>query len=241
MPINQQIWKLSETSSPDGGISGGATPVQWSRIDTENRVFRDGDREYLTRTWLTDPDRVEEVVERKQERGSWNGEAYVSFGRNEKRDWEEARRYGFISGGGARKYWRPLSRLEPGDRVWVNVPSHGYAGVGIVEEPACPIDEFTIDPDGVPEGVAASDESQVKPTRRVPIRSLPINAARHPFRDGDLDSAEHFVRVRWLKSVPLAEAVREKGFFGNQNTAAKPRTPKWAHTIERLKERFGVE
>jgi len=45
---------------------------------------------------------------------------------------------------------------------------------------------------------------------------------------------------RWLKKVPLAEAVREKGFFGNQNSAAKPRAKSWPHTVERLKQRFGI-
>ena len=35
-----------------------------------------------------------------------------------------------------------------------------------------------------------------------------------------------------------AEAISEIGLFGNQNTACKPLTPKWRHTVERLKQRF---
>ena len=49
------------------------------------------------------------------------------------------------------------------------------------------------------------------------------------------------VRVNWLKTVPLEDAFREKGFFGNQNSVARPRSDKWDHTVERLKKRFGVE
>ena len=55
------------------------------------------------------------------------------------------------------------------------------------------------------------------------------------------DKAEYVVRVNWNKTVPLDQAVREKGFFGNQNTVAKPRAKKWVHTVERLKKRFGVD
>lgn len=56
----------------------------------------------------------------------------------------------------------------------------------------------------------------------------------------DPEKAEHMVRVEWIKTVPLKDAVKEKGFFGNQNSAAKPRAKKWAFTVERLKLRFGV-
>jgi len=48
------------------------------------------------------------------------------------------------------------------------------------------------------------------------------------------------VRVEWLKTVSVSEAIREKGFFGNQNSAAKPRAKRWLHTIERLKKRFEI-
>jgi len=57
----------------------------------------------------------------------------------------------------------------------------------------------------------------------------------------DPDRAEHVVRVEWVKAVPVSEAVKEKGLFGNQNSAAKPRAKSWRHTVERLKVRFGVD
>ncbi|MEM1185929.1 MAG: hypothetical protein AAGI53_13125 [Planctomycetota bacterium] len=47
------------------------------------------------------------------------------------------------------------------------------------------------------------------------------------------DKAGHFVRTKWKKTVPIAEAIREKGLFGNQNSAAKPRAKKWQLTVER--------
>ncbi len=50
--------------------------------------------------------------------------------------------------------------------------------------------------------------------------------------------AAYFVRVQWLDTVPEAEAVNEVGLFGNQNTVCQPTTPKWRHTVERLKTHF---
>ncbi len=57
----------------------------------------------------------------------------------------------------------------------------------------------------------------------------------------DEERAEYLVRVEWLTAVTEKEAIREKGFFGNQNTVARPRAAKWAYTVERLKKRFEVE
>jgi hypothetical protein len=54
----------------------------------------------------------------------------------------------------------------------------------------------------------------------------------------DPEKAEYFVRVNWLETVPESKAVNEVGLFGNQNTVCQPMTPKWRHTVERLKTRF---
>ena len=49
---------------------------------------------------------------------------------------------------------------------------------------------------------------------------------------------ESFVRVEWLDTVPENKAFTEIGLFGNQNTVCQPTTPKWRHTVERLKTFF---
>ena len=190
------------------------------------RTFKDGDREYLTRAWLTEPTTPTGIVSEDDSRGVWNGEYYVSFGVNDHRDWDEAIKYGFISAGGGPWYSGTLKLLEPDARIWVNVPGVGYVGVGEVLEPAVPIDEFLVmDGQG----------------KRVALCSLPVKAARSKKGADDLEKAEYVVRVKWLKTVPLSDAIKEKGFFGNQNSVAKPKTPKWNHTVERLKKRFGIE
>ena len=46
------------------------------------------------------------------------------------------------------------------------------------------------------------------------------------------------VWVKWLDTVAEIDAVNEVGLFGNQNTVFQPTTPKWRHTVERLKRHF---
>lgn len=190
------------------------------------RFFRDGDREYLSRVWLREPTAVAIEPGDSVAGGEWNGEYYVSFGLNQYRDWTEAVNYGFISGGGGPWYSNTLSMLEPGTRVWVNIPGTGYVGVGKVEATRVPVEDFM-----------AADGSG----GQVPITALPLKIAASVKSTDDPEKAEYLVRVKWLKTVPIAQAVKERGFFGNQNTVARPRTPKWAHTVDRLKVRFGVE
>lgn len=54
------------------------------------------------------------------------------------------------------------------------------------------------------------------------------------------DEAEYFVLVNWLHKVPASNAINKFGFFGNQNSVARPRTPKCEHTVVRLKELWNI-
>ena len=132
----------------------------------------------------------------------------------------DARKYGFVSGGGGDFYIRTLTLLSPGDRVWLNVPGEGYVGVGRVTKPMVRVDEFMVPgPDG-----------QEVPITQAPLEGPAIVASL------EREVPEHLVGVEWVKSVPKSEAIKEKGFFGNQ----RPRDAKWTYIVERLKERFGI-
>ena len=188
------------------------------------RVFKDGDREYLSRIWFIDPTGQAEVAQ--TDRGEpWNGEFYVSFGEDECRRWADAIKYGFIAAGHGTWYSRGLNMLKPDDRIWVNIPHKGYVGVGLVTRPSVRVDKFIVDQtDG----------------KKAPITELPIVASEMFADMHDDELAEYVVGVQWIKVLPLEEAVREKGFFGNQNTVARPTSHKWSYTVERLKQRFGI-
>lgn len=191
------------------------------------RVFKDGDREYIARVWLRDPTSIDTVeIADSTESSEWNGEFYVSFGHASHRHWEDAIKYGFISAGGGPWYTNTLHMLTPGARIWANVPGGvGYVGVGTVLEPVVKVDEFMVD-DGA--------------GHQIPITKATLKGEEIGKHHDDPEKSEYLVRVKWIVTVPLEKGVKEKGFFGNQNSVAKPTSPKWNYTIQRLKERFGV-
>lgn len=188
------------------------------------QVFEHQGEPLLSRAWLIDP--AETQVNAAQTtsgageaREPWNGEFYVSFGN---RSWEDACRYGFISGGGGAWYSQTLKLLQPDDRVWVKIPGTGYVGVGRVLESVQPVSTFMVK---TPEGEKLAMDV--------------LQQGDHYRRTADdPELAEYFVRVKWLDVRDTKSAVNEVGLFGNQNTVCKPTTPKWRHTVERLKTKL---
>ena len=188
------------------------------------RVFNvdDGGDQLLSRAWLVDPADVPVNEPRAVRKEPWNNEYYVSYGEDADQSWNEARTYGFITASGGLWYTRTLKQLDPGDRIWVNIPGKGYVGVGIVDGPMQSLAEFTIPVEG-----------EERPAVEVLKEG---NYARD--RIDDEEACAYFVPVRWLQTVPSEKAVREAGFFGNQNTVAAPRAQSWRITVDRLKELF---
>lgn len=189
------------------------------------QVFKHGADLLLSRAWLIDPGETQANVASAvrtagREKEPWNGEFYVSYG--SQRSWEDARKYGFISGGGGAWYSQTLGMLSPGDRVWVNIPKKGFVGVGIVREAVKPMQELVLE------------------TAAGPRAALDVLADGEQYREraDDPERAEYVVMVDWLNTVSESSAASEVGLFGNQNTVCQPTTPKWRHTVERLKTYF---
>lgn len=187
-------------------------------------AFEDNGNHYLSRAWMIDPDDNQERAVTKGKKEPWNGEFYASFGDN--RPWELARQMGFIAGGGAEWYSKTLSMLAEGDRVWVNIPKTGYVGVGIVTGERERADAYKFETD---EGEKTLEEMGK------------AEEYHHLTESVDDDAAEYLVPVRWLHTVPKNQAFSEVGLFGNQNTVCKPTTPKWSHTVNRLKQAWHMD
>ncbi len=189
------------------------------------QVYQDGENQYLSRAWLIDPIETEGKASSGPSgtKGVWNGEYYVSFGHGDTRNWDEALKYGFISGGGGSWYSKTLFLLTPGDRIWANVPKQGFVGVGLVTGPAVRASEYSVDVDG----------------DKRPFLELAQADYHRDFKD-DEEKAEYFVPIDWIASKPLTNAISEVGFFGNQNTVCRPRTSKWNHTVDRLHKLFNI-
>lgn len=188
------------------------------------QVFASGKEQLLSRAWVLDPIQTQAnaAVTQEREREPWNGELYASFGHSDRRSWEEAVQYGFISAGGGTWYSNSLNLLNPGDRIWVKAPGYGFVGVGRVKAKPVRANDFLL---ATPNGE--------KPA----LETLTGGNYHREFAD-DPERSEYFVPVQWLQTVPLDQGVKEVGLFGNQNTVCKPTVPRWRLTIERLKQRF---
>ncbi|MGX9687696.1 hypothetical protein ACTQ9L_11200 [Deinococcus wulumuqiensis] len=187
------------------------------------RAFKQGDTEYLARTWLIDPNTAERRAESKVDTGlskaPWNGiDYYVSFGEDQWRHWEDARAYGFVSAGKGKWYSDSLKKLKPGDRISVHIPQQGYVGVGEVTATAAPAREAQLTVDG-------HDRA---------FKDLSFKAeTMHDEQDDD--QCEWVVGVKWLQTVPASQAYWEKGLFANQNSACKLRS---TVTLEAMRRKF---
>jgi hypothetical protein len=188
------------------------------------QYFVDGEHEYLTRTWLRDPKEVDSSTVSARKKEPWNGrDFYVVLGEGEHRNWDDCRRYGFVSGGQGRWYSQTLNMLFPDARVFVHIPGTGYVGVGIVTEEAVPVKDFKVEVNG-----------QV-----IPILEAPnIKAPNMGDNSDDPEKSEYLVRVDWIKELPRGNAIWKKGMFANQNTVCKLRN---RFTLNILYDQFGLE
>ena len=152
------------------------------------RYYADGDREYLARTWLLDESVTASRHGTKtggRNREEWNGQDwYVSFGEEPTRNWDDARRLGFISAGGKVGFSRTLRSLPVGARVFVCIPKLGYVGVGTVTGEAMRFDNATLEVDGVPQRMAELD----------------LKGTYHHMRTDDDLTAESIVPVAWQQT-----------------------------------------
>ncbi len=189
------------------------------------QVFSLGNEQLLSRSWLIDPVKTQTKATIAPTGASepWNGEFYCSFGHDDGgRSWEDAVKYGFISGGGGSWYSKTLRLLNPGDRIWVKVPAYGFVGVGRVTGARQSLLQFKVN----------TAEGEVS------FLDAPAAGNYHKDLADNPDKCEYFVPVKWLQTVPLKQAVYEIGLFGNQNTVCQPTTPKWRYTVDRLKTIF---
>ena len=192
------------------------------------RYFKDGDHEYLTRSWLIDPQEAEvKTSKTKPQKGkeTWNGQDfYIAYGDmdNGNLDWEDARKYGFVAADGGRWYTRTLEQLFLGARIFVCIPKTGYVAVGKVIETVQAANDFMVDVNGTPTS----------------ILEAPLNGHYHKLYADNPEKCAYFVRVEWQYTVPKQEAYWEKGMYANQNTVTKLRN---RFTLERLIQHFGVE
>lgn len=184
--------------------------------------LRDGDREYLARSWISAQLEAPSGSSGKKQ-APWNGvDFFVAVGESQHRNWEDMRRYGFVSAGHGDKYRKAMTNLFEGARVWAAIPGTGYVGVGEVTAPAVAVNDFQIASDGA-----------MLPILHVPLRATSMGDDAH-----DAEQSEYLAAVRWIDTRAREDAFWEKGMFANQNVVAKLRQ---TFTLQRLTEVFNLE
>jgi hypothetical protein len=158
----------------------------------------------------------------------WNKQDwYVSFGEfTNGRNWDDARRYGFVSAGGGEWFSRTLRALPIGARVFVHIPKSGYVGLGEVTGEAAPYSEIMLTVGGVTRKMSELD-----------LAGHYVHADGSPPDDGQ-DRREWVVPVEWQVQVPREEALWKIGMFANQNSACKLRS---RFTIEEVSRYFKID
>jgi hypothetical protein len=145
---------------------------------------------------------------------------YVNVGEGWSRNWDDCRRYGFLSAGQGVQWSEPMKTLSKGDLVVAYLKGKGYVGIGIVKEKAVSASHFRHNHKSL------HDLKLVEPG----ILTNYNNA-----------NAEFLVKVKWLKSFPREEAKWQsgKGLFTSQQIVARLRNQ--TKTIKFLEKEFGVD
>jgi hypothetical protein len=190
------------------------------------RYFEDDGRSYLARTWLMDDANPAPGSTRGGKKEPWNGhDWYVSFGEEPGgRDWEDARHYGFVSGGGGDFYSRTLRTLPIGARIFAHIPQSGYVGVGTVTTEARPYPNVPLTSKGITRDMSELDLAGTYVHTNVP--------------QDEQDRREWIVPVDWQATVPRTQALWKPGMFANQNSACRLRS---SFSIDEATRYFNID
>jgi hypothetical protein len=157
-------------------------------------------QELLARTWVVDPVELEDRVDTRPVGSNanvdrtwtevWHVNIGILPGETVSRNWNDERRYGFLSAGQGPTWRVEMSRLVAGDRVYAYLNGAGYVGGGVVTSPAVRANEF------VPPG---SDK---------PLTALSLESQSWFRNSKDPDLSEYMVGIRWSRTVDPSDGIR---------------------------------
>lgn len=179
--------------------------------------FKAASGEFVGRAWLKDPDELQRTQARNQ--APWSGYYFVNVGESEHRNWDDCRRYGFVSAGNGERYGNAMKKLKLGDLIFAYMKERGYVGFGVVTQPATMVRDF------IPDGFEKK------------LLELPLKQPGMGDNKDDQELSEWVVGVRWEKTFDRGEAKRFTGVFANQNIVCLLRHEA---TVEFLRKEFDV-
>lgn len=180
--------------------------------------FKNDGVEFLGRSWLMNPQEVEQRSESKKSI-SWSGFWFVNVGDGQHRSWEDCVKYGFLSAGQGKIYSDPLKKLRIGDKVLAYMKQNGYVGYGIVNKEAVPVRDYYVEREG-------------KKILELPLQQPGLSDNK----DND-DLSEWLVGIEWVKTFPRNNPKWAKDLFANQNIVCKLRHQP---TVDFLVKEFNI-
>lgn len=131
-----------------------------------------------------------------------NGLYYYNVGEGPHRNWDDYKKYGFISAGQAPRFRDAMLSFEVGDVIAAYLPKHGFLGIGKITQEAKHIQLVTI--------------------KDKPLLELPLvcdNMAENSESD---ENSEYVALVKWIKTLDREDArfERKSGLYTPQKVKA---------------------
>jgi len=181
--------------------------------------FKTASGEIVGRAWLKDPDEIQERTQARNQ-APWSGFYFANVGEGEHRNWDDCRKYGFLSAGQGEKYSNAMKKLKPGDLVLAYMKGLGYVGFGTVTQSAVMVRNF------VPDG------SETK------LLDLTLKQPGMSENKDDPALSEWVVGIKWQRTFERDDAKYFRGIFANPNIVCLLRD---TATFDFLQKEFGID
>ena len=135
------------------------------------------------------------------------------------RDWEDNRKYGFISAGQGEQFSKQIKSLKRGDLIAAYLSKRGYVGIGEVKGEAVMIKDFKFNGKS--------------------LRSQVLNRYDIFRNSDDPKKSDWVVPVKWISTVSKKEAKWRKGLFKYLSIKASLANQK--KTIDFLEKEFNFK
>ena len=148
-----------------------------------------------------------------------NGVYYYNVGEGPHRNWDDYRKFGFISAGGGVRWRDAMQGFQEGDVVVAYLKNRGFVGIGRVTERAKPVRDVTI--------------------RGLPLLKLPLKSRMADNAESD-ELCEYVALVSWAQAVARSEAKWKARSGLYTTTHVRASLDGQAKTISYLEKAFGV-
>lgn len=149
-----------------------------------------------------------------------SGIYYYNIGEGSHRNWDDYKKYGFISGGQGSRWGAAMMSFNEGDVVAAYLKGRGFVGIGKLISRAIPIKELMIDSE--------------------PLLSKKLVCGNMGDNSANLDLCEYVAKIDWIKAVDRSAAKWEPGSGLYTTTHVRASLEGQPKTIEFLEKEFGI-